>query len=73
MMDLFGFLWRTFFQKELGLDEGITSWDLVIGFLVKNYPYGLIPRSKLTNPGQTIREFMFQKFHVETPIQRFGF
>ena len=23
-----------------------------IGFLVKNYPYGLIPRSKLANPGQ---------------------
>ena len=24
------------------------------GFLVENYPYGLIPRSKLANPGQNI-------------------
>ena len=28
-----------------------------IGFLVKNYPYGLIPRSKLANPDQNVKNF----------------
>ena len=40
------------FSKKLGLDSKITSWDLKIGFLVENYLYSLIPRSKLANPGQ---------------------
>ena len=46
------------FPNKLRLDEGITSWDLNIGFLVKNNPYGLIPRPKLANPGQNIRKFI---------------
>jgi len=30
-----------------------------IGFLVENYIYSLIPRSKLANPGQNIRKLIF--------------
>ena len=33
------------FPKQLGLDARITSWDLKIEFLVKNYPYSEILRT----------------------------
>ena len=47
------FSYENVWLKKLGLDEGIMSWDLKNGFLAKNYPYGLIPRSKLANPSQS--------------------
>ena len=47
------------FWDGFQMDEGITPWDLKNGFLVKNYPYDLIPRCKLANPGQNIKKFIF--------------
>ena len=44
--------------SKLGLDEATMSWNLKFGFLVKNYPYSLIPRSKLANPGQNVMTSM---------------
>ena len=38
------------------MEEGLSIFDLGFGFYVKNYPYGLIPKSKLANPGQNIRK-----------------
>ena len=41
-----------------------------IGFLVENYVYSLIPRSKLANPGQNAMKFIFTLFFK---IQSWGY
>ena len=39
-----------------------------IVFLIENYPYSLIPRSKLANPDQNTSTNMFRKNQLESLI-----
>ena len=63
------FLRNSLWMKELR--PGISK----IGFLVKNFPYSLIPSSKLANPGQNIKIIvdLFLIFNITVRIlkQRF--
>ena len=38
--------------KKLGLDTKNSVFDLKTGLYIKNYPYILIPRSRIGHPGQ---------------------
>ena len=41
-----------------------------MGFLVKNYPCSLIPRSKLANPGQNTSNIVFKTGFATPPSSR---
>ena len=53
------FLNILFFLIFLFWTEKLLIFDPKIGFLVKNCIYSLIPRSKLANPGQNLKKFIF--------------
>ena len=46
-----------FFGEEMGghLMSDLTVFDLKFGFYIKDYRYGLSPRSEVENPDQNMR------------------
>ena len=53
------FFWGTFFVKNLVWTPFLRPGTWKIGFLVENYVYSLIPRSKLDDLGPNTSKFIF--------------
>ena len=53
------------FLKNLVWMQELASETWKIGFLVENYIYSLIPRSKLANPDQNTSKLIFLNFSLK--------